>query len=138
MSIRILFKITGVMMMKQINSVDELMKFKEAALDKIKARQIGDKTTIIVRMGTCGILAGARDVMMAIIDEIDKRNIPDVIITQTGCAGMCAHEPMLEVIKPGTPQVIYGNLDQEKARRIVIDHVINGQVVEEWALVQQD
>jgi len=124
-------------MMKQIKSVDELIKLKEAALNKIKERQIGNKTTIVVNMGTCGIAAGARDVMMAIIDEISKRNISDVIITQAGCAGMCEHEPMLEVIKPGMPQVIYGHLDKEKARRIVIEHVINSKVVGECALVQQ-
>ncbi|OPX83734.1 MAG: NADP-reducing hydrogenase subunit HndB [Pelotomaculum sp. PtaB.Bin104] len=113
------------------------MKFKETALDKIKERQAGDKTTIVVGMGTCGITAGARDVMMAIIDEIEKRNVPDVIVTQAGCAGMCQYEPMLEVIKPGTPQVVYGHLDEEKARRIVLEHVINGQVIEELALVQR-
>jgi len=125
-------------MMKQIKSVDELMKFKETALNKIKERQMSGKTTIVVGMGTCGITAGAREVMMAIIDEIDKRNISDVIVTQTGCAGMCQHEPIVEVSKPGTPQIVYGRLDEEKARRIVLEHVINGHVVEEWALVQRD
>jgi len=125
-------------MMKQIKSVDELMKLKEAALDKIKERQAGGKTTIVVGMGTCGITAGAREVMMAIIDEIDKRNVSDVIVTQAGCAGMCQHEPIVEVIKPGTPQIIYGHLDEGKARRVVLEHIINGHVIEEWALVQRD
>lgn len=124
--------------MKRIKSVDELMKIKEAALDKIKERQTSGKTTIVVGMGTCGITAGAREVMMAIIDEIEKRNISDVIVTQTGCAGMCQHEPIVEVIKPGTPQIVYGHLDEEKARRLVFEHVVNGHVMEEWALVQRD
>jgi len=126
------------MIMKKIESVDELMKFKETALEKIKERQTSGKTTIVVGMGTCGITAGAREVMMAIIDEIEKRSISDVIVTQAGCAGMCQHEPMLEVIKPGMPQVIYGHLDEDKARRIVLEHVINGRVIGEWALVQRD
>ncbi|MCG9967220.1 (2Fe-2S) ferredoxin domain-containing protein [Pelotomaculum terephthalicicum JT] len=125
-------------MMKQIKSVDELMKLKEAALEKIKERQASGKTTIVVGMGTCGITAGAREVMMAIIDEIDKRNISDVIVTQAGCAGMCQHEPIVEVNKPGIPQIVYGHLDEEKARRLVLEHVINGHVIEEWALVQRD
>ncbi|MDF9408452.1 (2Fe-2S) ferredoxin domain-containing protein [Pelotomaculum isophthalicicum JI] len=124
-------------MMKQIKSVDELIKLKEAALNKIKERQIGNKTTIVVNMGTCGIAAGAREVMMAIIDEIEKRNISNVIITQAGCAGLCEHEPMLAVIRPDKSQVIYGHLDKEKARRIVIEHVIHDKVVEECALAQQ-
>ncbi|MDD3653025.1 MAG: (2Fe-2S) ferredoxin domain-containing protein [Desulfotomaculaceae bacterium] len=123
--------------MGKIKSVEELMKFKETALDKIKERQTSGKTTIVVGMGTCGITAGARDVMMAIIDEIDKRNISDVIVTQTGCVGMCQHEPMLEVIRPGTPNVVYGHLDEQKARQIVLEHIINGQVIEELALVQR-
>lgn len=124
--------------MKKIQSIDELMKFKEAALDKIKERQIENKTTITVGMGTCGITAGAREVMMAVIDEIDKKNIADVIVSQAGCAGMCQHEPMMEVIKPGMPQVTYGHLDQEKARRIVLEHVIEGNIIDEFALVQQN
>lgn len=121
-------------MMRQIKSIDELIKFKEATLNEIKERQSDNKTTIVVNMGTCGIASGARDVMMAIIDEIEKRNISDVIITQAGCAGMCEHEPMLEVIKPGTPQIIYSRLNKEKARRIVIEHVIHDKVVDEYAL----
>jgi len=123
--------------MKKIKSIDELINLKEAALDKIKERQLGDKTTIVVNMGTCGIAAGAREVMMAIIDELDKRNISDVIVTQAGCAGMCQHEPMLEIIKPGTPQVVYGHLDEKKAREIVVDHIVNGRIIEKYALVQQ-
>lgn len=124
--------------MKRIESVDELVKFREAALDKVKERHTNGKTTIVVGMGTCGITAGARDVMMAIIDEINIRNIIDVIVSQAGCAGMCEYEPMLDVIKPGMPQVTYGRLDKDKARRIVLEHVINGKVVEELALVQRN
>lgn len=124
-------------MMGKIKSAEELKRFKDTVLCKIKERHAGDQTTIVVGMGTCGITAGAREVMSAIIDEIDKRNISDVIVTQTGCAGVCQYEPMLEVIKPGIPRVIYGHLDKEKARRIVLEHVINGRVIEDLALVQR-
>ncbi|MDF9408434.1 MAG: NADP-reducing hydrogenase subunit HndB [Pelotomaculum sp. PtaB.Bin013] len=125
-------------MMKPLKSIQDLEALKEAALDRIKERQVAGKTTIVVGMGTCGITAGAREVMMAIIDEVSKRNISDVIVSQAGCVGMCQHEPMLEVIKPGMPNVMYGHIDEEKARRLVLEHVVNGHVIEEWAIVQRD
>jgi (2Fe-2S) ferredoxin len=87
-------------------------------------------------MGTCGIAAGARDVLLAVVDELSARGIMDVVVTQSGCRGLCEREPMMEVQKPGIPVVTYGDLDPEKARAIIAEHIGQGAVVEEWVITQ--
>lgn len=120
--------------MNQIRTKQDLEKFKEAALEKIKVRQAGGKTMIVVRMGTCGIASGAREVMVAIIDELSKRNLTDVLVTQAGCKGICEYEPVVEVFKPDALPVCYGKINANGARKIVVSHIINNQVIKEWIL----
>jgi len=98
------------------------------------AREGEQETKIVIGMGTCGIAAGAREVMAAILDELSKRNLGQVAVTQTGCVGLCDKEPLVDVIKPGQPKVTYGRVDAEKARRIVTQHVVNDQVIGEWVV----
>ena len=92
------------------------------------------KTRIVVGMGTCGIAAGARTVMLAILDELKKRNISDVIVTETGCIGLCQYEPLVDVIKPDQPKVTYVNMDADKAREIVVKHIVNNRVVDDYVV----
>ncbi len=92
------------------------------------------KISIIVGMGTCGIAAGARQAMEALADEVAKRNIENVEIKQSGCTGYCAHEPTIEVIMPGMPDVIYGHVDDKIARKIVDRHLVNQRLVNECVL----
>jgi len=87
-------------------------------------------------MGTCGIAAGARDVLLAVVDELAERGMSDVIVTQTGCRGLCEREPMMEVQKSGLPAITYGDLDAEKAKAIVAQHLEQGVIVEEWVITQ--
>lgn len=118
-----------------IKSLEELEKIREQAKDLINLRKDNEnKTRIVVGMGTCGISAGARQVLLAILDEIKKRNLNDVIVTETGCIGLCKFEPLIDVIKPGQPKVTYVNLDAEKARQIVAKHIVNNQIIEEWVI----
>jgi len=72
--------------------------------------------------------------MTAILDELEKRGITDVAVTQTGCKGLCEQEPTVDVIKPNEPAVTYGYIDAEKARQIVAQHLVNGQVVGDWVV----
>ncbi|MDI3533988.1 MAG: NADP-reducing hydrogenase subunit HndB [Thermosediminibacterales bacterium] len=118
-----------------MKSIEELNKIREKAREMTWLRQ-GDKkaTKIVVGMGTCGIAAGARQVMTAIIDELKKRNKTDVIVTQTGCIGFCKYEPLLDVITPDGEKTTYVNLTPEMAREIVIKHIINGQIITEWTV----
>ncbi|RKY01168.1 MAG: (2Fe-2S) ferredoxin domain-containing protein, partial [Spirochaetes bacterium] len=89
---------------------------------------------ITLHMGTCGIAAGAREIMSVFMDEIKKNKIHNIIIKNSGCAGLCSHEPMITIEIPGKPPVKYVNLTEEKSRKIFRDHIINGVIVKEYAL----
>jgi NADP-reducing hydrogenase subunit HndB len=85
-------------------------------------------------MGTCGIASGARKVMQKLMDEIAQRDVKDVIVTTSGCAGLCSREPMATVELRGEAPVKYVDLDEEKIQRILVEHVVGGKIVEEYAL----
>jgi len=116
-----------------MKTLEDLKKVREKALEQMKLREGKFSAKVVVAMGTCGIAAGARDVMRAILDELDKRGITDVSVTQTGCKGMCEQEPTVDVTKGGST-VTYGYVDAEKARQIVAQHLVNGNVVGEWVV----
>jgi NADP-reducing hydrogenase subunit HndB len=115
--------------MPTIKSLDDLKKVREEALQKKKIQTESGKARVIVGMGTCGIAAGARDAMKAILDTIEKDNIQDVIITQTGCIGMCEKEPIVQVEIGDQPKVTYGKVSPEVARNIIKEHVVGGKIV---------
>ncbi len=117
----------------KIESLDDLRKVREQAKEGISVREGGD-VKIVVGMGTCGIAAGAREVLSAVLEELAERNIVGVDVTQTGCAGLCEHEPLLEVITEDQPRVVYGKVTPDRARKIVVQHLINRQIVGEWVL----
>ncbi|MBO8154078.1 (2Fe-2S) ferredoxin domain-containing protein [Thermovirga sp.] len=116
--------------MPKITSLEDLRKIKEQARDLTAARS-GGKVKIIIGMGTCGIAAGAREIMTAVLEELDKRGLRDVVVETTGCIGMCQKEPLLDVIRPGEPRITYGNVRVEDVPMIIAEHVVNGRVVEE-------
>jgi len=89
---------------------------------------------IIVHMGTCGIAAGARSVMKAIMDEIEKENTEGILLTISSCAGLCSREPMVTVEEKDKPGVKYVELTPEKAKKIFTEHVLGGKIVNEYAL----
>jgi NADP-reducing hydrogenase subunit HndB len=117
-----------------VKSLEELNKIKKETLEKVNLRQGKGDIKIIVGMDTCGISAGARQVMKAILDELDKRNLKDVLVTQTECIGMCRFEPIVEVCVPGEEKVTYIEMTPEKVRRMVAEHIIDGNVIEEYTL----
>lgn len=117
-----------------MKSLEELKKIKEASLEAIALREQEKRAQVVVGMGTCGIAAGARETMAAILAELGKRNLTEVMVTQTGCIGLCDREPLVDVIKPGQAKVTYARVDAEKARMIVAQHIINDQVIGEWAI----
>ena len=93
-----------------------------------------DSIRIVVGMATCGIAAGARPVLNAFVDEVAKRHLNNVTVTQTGCIGMCQLEPIVEVYAPGKEKVTYAKVSPEKVARIVADHLVNGNVVAEYTV----
>jgi len=89
---------------------------------------------IIVHMGTCGIAAGARTVMKALTEELEKSEAKDVLLSISSCAGLCSREPMLTIEEKDKPSVKYVDLDPEKAKKIFSEHVLGGNIVKEYVL----
>jgi NADP-reducing hydrogenase subunit HndB len=116
-------------------TVDDLKKIKEQYKSTLTLREGGYRAKITVHMGTCGIAAGARDVMDALLDEMAASDTKDVIVTTSGCAGLCSREPMATVEIINEAPVKYCYLDPEKIKKIFKEHVQGGKVVEEYALV---
>jgi NADP-reducing hydrogenase subunit HndB len=119
-----------------------MAKIKPGDLDKIGEtikrtmllREGTGRAKVIVHMGTCGIAAGARTVMKALMDEIESREVNDVILTISSCAGLCSREPMVTVELTGEPAVKYVDITPEKAKRVFEEHVLGGKIVTEYAL----
>ena len=116
--------------MPKISNLEELKKLREKSITDTAARKEG-KFRVIIGLGTCGIAAGGRKIMEAAMEEIAKRGLKDVSVETTGCIGMCQNEPLMDIVRPGEPRVTYGNLKPEDVPRIIADHLVNGNVVEE-------
>ena len=118
-----------------MKSLAELEAIRQKTLERINLRKEDDQSVrVVVGMATCGIAAGARPVMLAFMDEIAKRGLNNVTVSQTGCIGMCRLEPMVDVYLPGQEKVTYVHMTAEKVARIVAEHVVNGQPVEEYTI----
>ncbi len=118
--------------MPKIGSIEELRALKERAQKDIKVR-LGSGTRITVGLGTCGIAAGARETMRAILDELARRGI-DANVNTVGCIGMCFNEPLVDIEQAGSPRITYGNVSPDRVPRIIEEHLVGGQVVQEWVV----
>jgi NADP-reducing hydrogenase subunit HndB len=116
-------------------TIADLKKIKEKHKATFTLREGGNRAKVTVHMGTCGIAAGARDVMTALMDEISQAKIEDIIVTTSGCAGLCAREPMATVEVLNSPPVKYGDLTDKKIREIFKEHLVGGKPIEKYALV---
>ena len=119
-----------------MKSLAELQAIREKTLNRINLRKEdeAEATRVVIGMATCGIAAGARPVMLAFMDEISKRGLNHVTVSQTGCIGMCRLEPMVDVIMPGQEKVTYVHMTPEKVGRVVAEHVVNGRPVTEYTI----
>ena len=113
-----------------MKTVEDLKKLREQLQTDNRIRHAAG-TQIIVGMGTCGIAAGAREVLAAILDEIARLKIQDVIVTQTGCIGMCEQEVLVDIVKTDQPRISYGKVTADFVPTLVNEHVVNGRIVEE-------
>ncbi len=118
-----------------MKSLAELQAIKERPRASVNIRENADAgTKVLVGMATCGIAAGARPVLNAFVEEVAKRNLQGIMVTQTGCIGICQYEPVVEVVTPGQEKVTYVKMTAEKALRVVNDHLVNGNVVSEYTI----
>ncbi len=120
-----------------MKSLADLKKLREDLQQEMLVRNSEGKAKVIVGMGTCGIAAGARDILQAILQEVEKRDL-DLVLTQTGCIGMCEKEPLMDVQLPDKDRITYGNVTEKDVARIIVQHVINGNIVEDLVVARLD
>ena len=122
-----------------MKSLAELQKIREEMQGKIGIRHDGDThTRVVVGMDTCGIAAGARSVLQSFMQEIEKRGLTHVAITQTGCIGLCQYEPIVEVYHPGEEKVTYIRVTPDMVPAIVARHLVDGIPVQEYTIGAAD
>ncbi len=117
--------------MPTIKSLEDLKKIREDALKKREVKENSGQKKVIVGMGTCGIAAGARETMKAILEKIETDNLSGIVVSQTGCIGICEMEPIVQVQIGDGEKVTYGKVDAETAKSIIDQHLVNGKTVKE-------
>ena len=118
-----------------MKSLEELAAIRDKMKQTVNTREAAhDSTRVVVGMATCGIAAGARPVLNAFTEEVARRDLHGVLVTQTGCIGICQFEPIVEVIDENGTKTTYVKMTPEKALRVVNDHIVNGNVVTEFTI----
>ena len=120
--------------MPQLKTLDELKQLRQQLQKDVQTRT-ETATTVTVGMGTCGIAAGAREVMRAMLDTLAARGV-DAHVTTVGCIGMCSKEPLVDVKRGDDPKITYGNVTVQMVPRIIDEHLGKGQVIEEWVVAR--
>ena len=122
-----------------MKSLAELQEIRNRTLSQVNmCKDREDGVRGVVGMATCGIAAGARPVLNAFVQEVEKRGLTNVMVTQTGCIGMCKYEPIVEVYVPGAEKVTYIHMSEEKAARVVAEHIINNKPVAEFTVSAEE
>ncbi|MCW3490135.1 (2Fe-2S) ferredoxin domain-containing protein [Dethiobacter alkaliphilus] len=119
--------------MKKLTNKDELQALRQQAQQEIAERN-QNINRIIVGMGTCGIAAGAQDVVNEILKELQRRHITNVEVVRTGCIGMCEREVLIDVVRAGEDRVTYGQVVPRDIPRIIGEHIVNGRIVEDMVV----
>lgn len=118
-----------------MKSLAELQAIKEKMKNTMNIREdTGDKIRIVVGMATCGISSGARPVLNACTEEVAKRSLNNVSVTQTGCIGICQYEPIVEVYTPDGDKTTYVKMTAEKVVKVITEHIVNGNIVNEFTI----
>lgn len=118
-----------------MKSLEELKAIRDRVKGSVDIREDhSNKIRVVVGMATCGIAAGARPVLAAFTEEIAKRGLHNVAVTQTGCIGICQYEPVVEVFDADGSKTTYVKMTAEKAAKVVTDHLVNGSVVSEYTI----
>ena len=118
-----------------MKSLEELKAIRDRVRSSVDLRENNsDKIRVVVGMATCGIAAGARPVLAAFVEEIEKNGLENVTVAQTGCIGICQYEPIVEVYQSGKEKVTYVKMTPEKAKEIVEKHIKGGKIVEEYTI----
>lgn len=122
-----------------IKSLEELLKIRENSLKNVHLRETGESTDdvieLLVGMATCGIAAGARETLKGLLEEIDNQGLKNIKVVQVGCLGYCHSEPTVQVNIPGEEPIIYGKVDEERAKEIIVKHVVGKEMLEDAVVI---
>lgn len=121
-------------MADKVKTLEDLKKLREEAMEKRRVKSGSGQVQIIVGMGTVGIAAGARETLKAILETIEKDSLNDITVRQTGNIGLDSYEPIVKVVIADQPEVTYGKVTPDLARRIMKEHILGGKVVKEYAI----
>lgn len=121
-----------------MKSIAELEAIRKKTLEQMSVRESNERMRVVVGMATCGIAAGARPVMNAFLEELNKRNIHDVKVTMTGCIGACRLEPIVDVFDDKGGKITYVKMTPEKAARVVAEHIVNGRVCLDYTIGSEE
>ena len=122
-----------------MKSLAELAAIRDKMKDKVVIREGSTETRVVVGMATCGIAAGARPVLNAFVEGIAAEGLSDkVTVTQTGCIGICQYEPVVEVVDADGTKTTYIKMTEEKAKKVVAEHIVNGNPVAEYTVGAQE
>jgi NADP-reducing hydrogenase subunit HndB len=119
-------------------NLEDLKKIREKREKDMLLREGKARTKVVISMGTSGIAAGARQTMRTFLDEIEKRDLKNIMVTQSGERGFSSKEPIVTVIEEGKHTIVYGNVGPEVARKIVAEHLVNGNPVSEFIVETQE
>ena len=114
--------------------LEDLAEVREKARKAISLREGAARVRMTVHMGTCGLAAGSRKILEAALREVEGRDLRDVIVTTSGCAGLCSREPMVTVEVVGEAPVKYVDLTEGKIKEIFTEHVLGGKILQQYAL----
>ena len=118
-----------------MKTLEELSAIRDRMKGKVALREGSSDVRIVVGMATCGIAAGARPVLNTFVEEVNNAGMTgDVTVTQTGCIGICQYEPVVEIIEPGKEKVTYVKMTEDKVKKVVEEHLINGKIVAEYTI----
>lgn len=117
-----------------MKTLEELKAIREKAFKDIDLRNQDKARRIVVGMSTCGISAGAREVLNTIISEVKSKDILDVEISMTACIGLCEKEPIVDIYLADGGKTTYAKIDSEKAKRIIDEHIVNGKIINEFLI----
>lgn len=120
--------------MTEIRTLEELRRYRAEALEKREQQAMKGTSKIFVAMGSCGIAAGARETLLALLNQIEASQLSGLAISQTGCLGLCEKEPVIQVLVGTQPRVIYGKVTPEVALRILKEHILGGKIVKEYVI----
>jgi len=117
-----------------MKSLSDLAAIRDKMKNQVGLRADHEGTRIVIGMATCGIAAGARPVLNAFVEEAAKIDDGSVVVTQTGCIGICQYEPVVEVMEPGKDKVTYVKMTAEKAKEVMEKHIKGGHVIAEYTI----